>query len=116
LFKGIVKKKERRPKVVEVKDFARSLESYSLADWALFRHARLASSAEFWVAGGRVVSMVFKTIEVLVAFAANIAAIGLFLLHTDGASIWNRGKRINNGERPISVILKFLCRMAMLKK
>ena len=41
------------------------------------------------VAGWRVLPVVFESVQVLVAFAANLAAIGLLLFHSNGAGIRN---------------------------
>lgn len=42
---------------------------------------------EVGIAGRRVIAMVFETVKVLVALAADLASIRLFLLHPDGARV-----------------------------
>lgn len=52
--------------------------------------------------------MVFKTIEVLVAFAAIVAAIGFVFFHAHGARIGGEGIRVDNRVGAVVVGMEFL--------
>ena len=52
--------------------------------------------------------MVFQTVEVLVAFAAVIAAVGLVLFHTYGARVWGKGVWVNDRVGTVVVGVKLL--------
>lgn len=60
------------------------------------------------------ISVILQAVEVLVALATDITSIGFLLFHALGSRIWNRGDRIYNGERPISVVFELLSGMAVL--
>lgn len=59
-------------------------------------------------------TVVFETVEVLVALAAHLTAIGFLFLHADGSRIWDRGCRINNGIGAVWVLLELLVLVTML--
>lgn len=52
--------------------------------------------------------MVFKTIEVLVAFAAIVAAVGFVFFHAHGARIGGEGIRVDNRVGAVVVGMEFL--------
>lgn len=60
------------------------------------------------------VAMILEAIEILVAFTADIAAVGLFLLHADGAGVRGVGLGIHNGKRAVTVFAKLLTGVAVL--
>ena len=63
----------------------------------------------------RVSLVVFEAVEVLVPFAAHLAAIRLLLLHTDGSGVGNRRDRIHDGEGAVLILLELLILMAVLR-
>ena len=54
------------------------------------------------------VFVVFQTIEVLVAFAAVVAAVGFVFFHAHGARIGGEGIRVDNGVGAVVVGMEFL--------
>lgn len=50
-------------------------------------------------------SVVFQTVEILVPFTTDIAAIRLLFLHTEGAGIWSGCIGVNDGKCTICVIM-----------
>lgn len=58
--------------------------------------------------------MVLQAVEILVALAADLTSIWLFLLHANSTGIWYRSKRVHNGERSILVLFKLLILMTVL--
>jgi hypothetical protein len=58
--------------------------------------------------------MVLEPIQVFVALSTRIAPVRLLLLHTERTRIWRCRLRINNGEGPISIVMKLLVVVAML--
>jgi hypothetical protein len=56
---------------------------------------------------------VFKTIQVLISFAAGFAAKGLLLLHAQGAWIRSTRLRVNDGKGTIAVLVQLLGLMAV---
>ena len=59
-------------------------------------------------------AVVLETVQVLVAFAADLAAVGLLLLHADSPRVGNRGCRVNDGKGAVGVLLELLVLMAVL--
>lgn len=51
---------------------------------------------EIWIAWWRVLAMVFQTVQVLVAFAADLTAVRLLLFHTDGTGVGDGRGRVHN--------------------
>jgi len=51
---------------------------------------------------------VFQAVQVLVPLAADVTFIWLLLLHPEGTRIWGGCLRIDNGERPISILVQLL--------
>jgi hypothetical protein len=58
--------------------------------------------------------MVFQAVEVLVAFSADIAAVGLLFFHAYCAWVGDRGNGVDDGEGAVFVFLEFLVLVAML--
>ena len=58
--------------------------------------------------------MVFEAVEVLVAFAAGVAAVRLVLFHAQSARIWVQGFGINDGEGAVAVVFESLGIVAVL--
>lgn len=58
-----------------------------------------------WVAGRRVLFVVFETIQVLVSFAANIALVRLLLLHAKSTRIRSGRFGVDDRECSISVLM-----------
>ena len=54
------------------------------------------------------VLVVFQTVEVLVAFAAVVAAVGLMLFHTHGARVGGEGVWVNNRVGAVVIGVKLL--------
>lgn len=59
------------------------------------------------------VTYVFQTVQVLVPFAASLAAERLLLLHAQGAGIGSASLGVDDGEGPIAVLMQLLRLMAM---
>jgi hypothetical protein len=59
-------------------------------------------------------SVVFQTVQVLVALAAHFAAIRLLLLHADGSGIRDRSQRVDNRESAVFVLLQLLVLVTVL--
>lgn len=60
-------------------------------------------------------AVVFETVQVLVAFAADLTAVRLLLLHTNGTGIGNGCGGVYNGECTIGVLLELLILMTVLE-
>lgn len=60
-------------------------------------------------------AVILQTVEVLVALAADFAAVGLLLLHANGAWIGDRSDGVDDGECAVVVLLKLLVLMAVLR-
>ena len=58
--------------------------------------------------------MVFQTVEVLVAFAAVVAAVGLVFFHTHSARVGREGIRVDDRVGAVVVGVKFLGIVPML--
>ena len=58
--------------------------------------------------------VVFEAVEVLVPFAADFAAVGLFLFHTEGTRIRSGCFGVDDGEGAVGVFVQLLVVMAML--
>jgi len=58
--------------------------------------------------------VVLETVQVLVAFAAHLAAIRLLFLHTHSAGIRDRGCGVDDGEATVRVFLELLVLVAVL--
>ena len=65
-------------------------------------------------AGRGVVLVVFEAVEVLVALAADVAAVGLFLFHAQGAGVGGRGFGVDDGEGAVGVFVQLLVVVAVL--
>lgn len=65
----------------------------------------MAIELHFWVAGRRVLFVVFETVQVLVSFAANIALVRLLLLHAKSTRIRSGRLRVDDRERSVSVLM-----------
>lgn len=50
---------------------------------------------EVGIAGRRVLAVVLETVQVLVALAADLAAVWLLFLHADSSGVRNRGGRVD---------------------
>ena len=60
-----------------------------------------------------VLTYIFQAVQILVAFATDLAFVRLLLFHTECAWIWCRGFRIDNGECSVAIFVEALCLMAM---
>ena len=60
-------------------------------------------------------AVVLETVQVLVAFAADLAAVGLLLLHTNSARVGNGCGGIYDREGAVGILLKLLVLMTMLE-
>ena len=65
----------------------------------------LGVELEVWVARRAVLAVVLEPVQVLVTLAAHLAAVGLFLFHADGAGVWDRGRRVDDREGAVRVLL-----------
>lgn len=59
-------------------------------------------------------TVVFQPVQVLVAFSANFAPVGLLLLHANGSGVWDRSQRIDNGESTVFILFELLILVAVL--
>lgn len=59
-------------------------------------------------------TVVLEPVEVLVALATHLASVRLLLLHADSAGVWYRGKRVDDGESAVLVLLQLLVLVAVL--
>lgn len=64
--------------------------------------------------GWGMLCVVFEPVEILVAFAARVAAVGLVLLHANCARIWFVGFGIDDAEGSVGVCVERLAVVAML--
>ena len=60
-------------------------------------------------------TMILEAVEILVPLAADFAAIGLLFLHADGARIWNRCGRVDDGKGAVRVLFELLILVAVLR-
>ena len=58
--------------------------------------------------------VILQAIQILVSLLAYITFVGLFLLHTFGASVWRLCIRIHDGERAIAIFMQALVVMTVL--
>ena len=58
--------------------------------------------------------MILEPVEILVAFATEVTAVWLFLLHTDSAGVRDRSRGIDNRKRAVRILLELLVLMSML--
>lgn len=59
--------------------------------------------------------MILEAVQVLVSFAAHLAAEGLLFLHADRARVWDRRFGIDDGEGPVCVFVKLLVCVTVLE-
>ena len=58
--------------------------------------------------------VVFEAVEVLVAFAASVAAVGFMFFHAEGAGVGGEGFGVDDGEGAVFVCVEFLRVVAVL--
>ena len=58
--------------------------------------------------------VVFEAVEVLVALAADVAAVGFFLFHAEGARVRGGGFGVDDGEGAVGVFVQLLVVVAVL--
>lgn len=58
--------------------------------------------------------VVFEAVEVLVAFAADVAAVGFFLFHAEGAGVRGGGFGVDDREGAVGVFVQLLVVVAVL--
>lgn len=69
---------------------------------------------KFWITMRCVGTVVLEPVQVLVALPADLTAIRLFLLHTNGSRIRDRRQRIDYGKGAIVVFLELLVLVTVL--
>lgn len=57
------------------------------------------------VVGHRILTHIFQTVQILVAFAASLTVERLFLFHPHGSRVWGTRFRIYNRECSIAVLV-----------